>query len=211
MTIIELSNINKTYKQKQLFHDFSLKIEQGEFICITGESGSGKSTLLNIIGLLEQPDQGVVNICGIKDVKMNSKISKQLLREKIGFLFQNYALVDDQSISYNLDIACKNLKYTKKEKIEIQKKTLDKLRLESDLNTKIYQLSGGEQQRVALARILIKNCDIILADEPTASLDVINRDMVLDCLKELNQLSKTIIIVSHDPYIIEQAERVLYL
>lgn len=211
MSICELHNISKSFKTKKIFDNFSLSIKKNEQVCITGESGSGKSTLLNIIGLLDSPDNGTVNICGVQNVQANSKKSQILLRNKIGFLFQNFGLIDDKTIGYNLDIACKNSKIPKKKWKEKQIEVLNDLKLKLPLNENIYNLSGGEQQRIAMARILLKDCDIILADEPTGSLDVLNRDIVLNILDKLNDKGKTILIVTHDPYIVSKSHRVINL
>nr|WP_130808300.1 putative bacteriocin export ABC transporter [Senegalia massiliensis] len=204
----ELHNIYKSFDGKVVFENFSLNINQGDFLCITGNSGSGKSTLINIMGLLEQPDSGTVNVCGNKDVKPNSPTSQKLLRHQIGFLFQNFALIDDKSVNYNLDVACVNKKrWDKNKKIQL----LEKLQLDVSLNKKVYHLSGGEQQRLALARLLIKDCDLIFADEPTGSLDYDNRDIVLKFLHQLNNEGKTIVIVSHDQYIKKHCQKVINL
>lgn len=211
MIMVELNQISKSYKNKKILDNFSLRIHEGEYVCLSGESGSGKSTLLNIIGLLEQADEGTVDLCEQLDVKVNSKQARQLLSKKISFLFQNYALVENQTIGYNLEIACGQLKLSKREKVQMKRDALEKLKLDFDLKTKIYQLSGGEQQRIALARVLLKDSELILADEPTAALDIKNRDLVLECLKDLNRKGKTIVMVSHDPYVINQADRVIYL
>lgn len=211
MNICELHNISKSFKTKKIFDNFSLSIKKNEQVCITGESGSGKSTLLNIIGLLDSPDNGTVNICGVQNVKANSKKSQILLRNKIGFLFQNFGLIDDKTIGYNLDISCKNSKIPQKKWKEKQIEVLNDLKLKLPLNENIYNLSGGEQQRIAMARILLKDCDIILADEPTGSLDVLNRDIVLNILDKLNDKGKTILIVTHDPYIVSKSHRVINL
>ncbi len=211
MIMVELNQISKSYKNKKILDNFSLRIHEGEYVCLSGESGSGKSTLLNIIGLLEQADEGTVDLCEQLDVKVNSKQARQLLSKKISFLFQNYALVENQTIGYNLEIACGQLKFSKREKVQMKRDALEKLKLDFDLKTKIYQLSGGEQQRIALARVLLKDSELILADEPTAALDIKNRDLVLECLKDLNRKGKTIVMVSHDPYVINQADRVIYL
>lgn len=211
MNICELHNINKCFGEKIIFDKYNLDIKQGEQICITGKSGSGKSTLLNIMGLLEKPDNGTINICGKTDVKVNSRQAQNLLRRKIGFLFQNFALINDKSVSYNLDIACINSKMPKSKWNNKKIKILRDLQLDVSLKEKVYNLSGGEQQRIALARILLKNCDFILADEPTGSLDISNRDITLDILSELNRKGKTIVLVSHDPYIVNNSSRVVYL
>nr|WP_221437350.1 putative bacteriocin export ABC transporter [Gracilibacillus halotolerans] len=203
-----MNNISKSFGDKVVIDRFSLKIDQGDFICIAGVSGSGKSTLLNIIGLLDAPDSGVIHVFGKQKVKPNTRVSRKLLKHKIGFLFQNFALVDDKSVNYNLDIASVDKKRLNKDnKIQL----LKQLQLDIPLTKKVYQLSGGEQQRLALARLIMKDCELILADEPTASLDSKNRDIVLEFLFQLNKEGKTIVIVSHDPYIKEQCKRVISL
>lgn len=211
MNICELHGISKSFGKKTIFNDFSLKIEQGDQICITGKSGSGKSTLLNIMGLLEKADSGTINMCGVKDVKANSRQAQNLLRTKIGFLFQNFALIDDKSVDYNLDIACINSKVPKSKWHNKKLELLKELQLDISLKDKVYNLSGGEQQRLALARILLKNCEVIFADEPTGSLDIYNRDITLDILSKLNRDGKTIIMVSHDPYIVNKSRKVVEL
>ncbi len=190
MIMVELNQISKSYKNKKIFDNFSLRIHEGEYVCLSGET---------------------VDLCEQLDVKVNSKQARQLLSKKISFLFQNYALVENQTIGYNLEIACGQLKLSKREKVQMKRDALERLKLDFDLKTKIYQLSGGEQQRIALARVLLKDSELILADEPTAALDIKNRDLVLECLKDLNRKGKTIVMVSHDPYVINQADRVIYL
>jgi len=167
--------------------------------------------LLYMMGLLETPDSGVINLFQYKDIKPNSKIAKTILRNKIGFLFQNFALIDDKTVDYNLDIAHINSKLSKSKWHQRKQDVLEELHLDVSLNEKIYKLSGGEQQRVALARILLKDCDLILADEPTGSLDVQNRDAMIDILRKLNKEGKTIVIVSHDPYIANACNRIINL
>lgn len=208
MAYCELLNVNKSFENKHILKDFSLEVNQGELICISGQSGAGKSTLIHIIGLLEKTDTGVINVCGQKNLKPNSRQAKRLLRHNIGFLFQNFALIDDKSVGYNLNIGfVKKGRLDKKKKLEL----LKDLELDVTLDDKVFQLSGGEQQRLAIARLLVKDCDLILADEPTGSLDAANRAKVLDILMRLNQAGKTIIIVSHDPYVMNRCNRVIHL
>jgi len=166
-------------------------------MAITGQSGTGKSTLLNIVGLLEEPDSGDVIIQGIENAWKSEKKQIELFRYTIGYLFQNYALIDNETVSKNLDVALEYVKLPNKD--DKKKEVLEKVGLLDKLNSKIYQLSGGEQQRIALARLMLKKNDIILADEPTGSLDEVNRDQVLSILKSLNNEGKTILIVTHDP------------
>lgn len=203
--IIELKNINKNYGNKYLFKNLNFSIKKGEMIAITGASGSGKSTLLNIIGLIDKPNSGEVSICGNKNPYDKEKIKLNLFRNNIGYLFQNYALVDNYTVSKNLDIA---LEYVKgKDKKKLKEEALDKVGLLDKLNNKVFELSGGEQQRVALARLILKKNDIILADEPTGSLDEDNKAIILRLLKELNNEGKTVVVVTHDKVVANMCDR----
>lgn len=207
MTAITLSNINKSFGEKVLFRNYSLHIEAGEFIAIKGESGAGKTTLLNIMGLLEPPDSGSVTLCGAKNPSFSSRAAVYLRRHKLSYLFQNYGLVDTDTVEANMRIAtrfCKTKGNAEKRQIA---DALAQVGLAGYERRKVYTLSGGEQQRVALAKIISKSPDIILADEPTGSLDERNRSYVMDILKELNRQGKTIVVVTHDPYVNDCATR----
>lgn len=207
--VIELKNINKKYGNKELFKDLNFSIKKGEMIAITGKSGSGKSTLLNILGLIDKPDSGDIIICNNKNPYYNEKEKIKLFRYNIGYLFQNYALIDNYTVSKNLDIALEYVKSNNKK--ELKEEALKKVGLLDKLNNKIFELSGGEQQRIALARLMIKKNDIILADEPTGSLDDLNRDIILNLLKKLNNEGKTIIIVTHDNIVADMCTRKINL
>lgn len=209
--IFELVDIQKKYKSRIVLDDFNLTVYPGEMIAITGNSGSGKTTVLNIIGLLESPNSGEVKLFGKQRTKVNSRSSNLLRRNCISYLFQNYALIDEESVSYNLDIPLMYIKKGRKEKKEMKESALVQVGLSLSSKQRIYGLSGGEQQRLALARILLKPSDVILADEPTGSLDEDNRNHVLEVLQELNRIGKTIIIVTHDPYISGACDRIISL
>ncbi|WP_210367077.1 ABC transporter ATP-binding protein [Bacillus sp. REN3] len=206
---IQLRNVSKKFENKPILQDFNLNVEKGDMIAITGQSGTGKSTLLNIIGLLDKPDSGEVIIQGTVNAFSKEKKTTMLLRNTIGYLFQNYALIEQETVSRNLDIA---LAYTKSaDKRKLKRLALERVGLLDKMNNKVYQLSGGEQQRVALARLMLKKNDIILADEPTGSLDELNRNHILEILRGLNEEQKTIIIVTHDPEVARQCKRVINL
>ena len=206
MICVKLDNICKKYGDKVIFDNYSLEIFDGEFICISGVSGKGKTTLLNMIGLWEQPNSGNIIIKGIKNPKLGKRSALILLRNEIAYVFQNYGLVEDRSVYYNLQISAEYSKHkNKKEYVSaLHNVGLD----ESILNKKVYMLSGGEQQRVALARLYLKNCSIIIADEPTGSVDTANRDIIMNIFKQLNNNGKTIIIVTHDLEVAKCASRI---
>ncbi|HEX6594204.1 MAG TPA: ABC transporter ATP-binding protein [Bacillota bacterium] len=210
-TICELKNIDKRYRVKEVLHHFSLSIPKGELIAITGRSGSGKTTLLNIIGLLEKPDSGSIRLFGKENPFKNRRIVNELLRTKIAYLFQNFALIDNESIRKNLTVPLIYSKQSKREKEATKESALRQVGLDLSLDQKIYELSGGEQQRVAIARLLLKPSELILADEPTGSVDADHRDDILALLKELHQRGKTILIVTHDPYVANICQRVICL
>lgn len=202
--MIEIKKLSKSFGNKTLFNDFDLIIETGEYVIFSGASGCGKTTLLNMIGSLENPDSGTIEVDGINiSLKKNQQ---NYFGNKIGFLFQNFALIEDKTVFENL----KMVKKKNRSGVEIEE-ALKRVKLEDKINNKVYTLSGGEQQRVALARLMIKKCDLILADEPTGSLDKENADAVMSILEELNKDGKTVIVVTHDENIKKRSERVIEL
>ena len=184
--MIELQNIKKSFGDRILFENLSLTIENGEFLILKGESGCGKTTLLNILGGLEDVDSGKILIDG-RDISVNAN-QMWLYGEKIGFLFQNFALVEHKTVRQNLEMIKKKYRSDKSPEIALSDK----------MGSKVFTLSGGEQQRVALARLMVKKCDIILADEPTGSLDRKNAANVIELLQKLNHDGKTVVMVTHD-------------
>jgi len=181
---------------------FDLQVKNGEFVALTGGSGAGKSTVLNMIGLLTSPDAGEIRILGRKAPRPRTRAANLIRRHHLGYLFQNFALIDSESVAYNLEIALtySNDKKSKKQRIA---DALARVGLPGAETRKIFSLSGGEQQRVAVARLLLKPCDIVLADEPTGSLDSKNRDIVLALLRELNDSGKTVIVATHDDAVVD--------
>ncbi len=202
--MIEGKNITKRFGGQVLFDGFNFVIEDGEFVCFSGVSGAGKTTLLNIIGLLEPLDGGELLINGIEYKTNRQRL--QYFRTEVGFLFQNFALIENKTVEQNLEIVSKQ----NRTEFSIME-ALEKVGLHEKLHSKVYTLSGGEQQRIALARLFLKKCNIILADEPTGSLDKRNAEMVMDILYDLNQRGKTVILVTHDEQIRQMARRVIKL
>lgn len=211
MEIINIKNLNKAYGKHPLFQNFNLTIQSGEFVLLKGKSGCGKSTLLNMIGLLEKMDQGEYTLFDQKNIQPNTKESKLLLRNKISFIFQNFALIDDDTVENNLLIALKYTSLSKQEKQTKIEEVLKQVQLEGMNKQKIYTLSGGQQQRVALARCLLKPSELVLADEPTAALDQENKQIVLDLLCTLQKLGKTVIVASHDDIFDSYCSRIISL
>ncbi|WP_083521011.1 ABC transporter ATP-binding protein [Alicyclobacillus kakegawensis] len=210
-TICELVRVHKRYGRRIVLDDYSLTVADGEMVAITGKSGAGKTTVLNLMGLLEKPDKGVVRVFGRPSPQIGSRQASRLLRTRIGYLFQNYALVDEETVDANLEVALMYAKKSKRERQRQKETALAEVGLEIPLHSKVYELSGGEQQRVAVARILLKPCDLILADEPTGSLDACNRDAILEILKNLNRAGKTIVIATHDPHVVAACTRTVQL
>lgn len=207
--MIEMINLCKAFDEKVIFKNFNLEVKSGEFVGIVGKSGKGKTTLLNIIGTLEEADSGTVKIMG-KDISKR-KLKKLLLKEYLGFIFQNYALIDNASVNENLEIALKHKKMNKKQKEEAITLALKEVGLDNYAKEKIHTLSGGEQQRIAIARLLLKDSPLILADEPTGSLDIENRDIIVSLFQKLHKQGKTIIMVTHDKDLIKFFSRTIEL
>lgn len=155
--IVVIKNLYKNYESHNLFQNFNLEIKEGEFIILSGVSGSGKTTLLNMIGGLESFDNGEILVDGIDISKRKNKIS--YFSKKVGFVFQNFALIEEKTVRQNLEI----VQMKNRTKISIEK-ALELVGVREKIDSLVYTLSGGEQQRVALARLLVKKCAIILAD-----------------------------------------------
>ncbi len=203
--MLELIHVSKSFDSKKLFCDLTFTASEGEFIIFTGESGCGKTTLLNMIGSIEKPDSGQI-IYNNYDIFFKSNQLKYL-REEVGFLFQNYALLDDRTVRQNLNL----IKSHSRTDISFED-AMNFVNLPPEvLERRVYTLSGGEQQRVSVARLLVKKCSIILADEPTGSLDRGNAEQVFSLLEKLNGQGKTIIMVTHDPYFLSRGKTCIEL
>ncbi|MCI9128242.1 ABC transporter ATP-binding protein [Lachnospiraceae bacterium 29-91] len=205
--MIQLLNVNKKFEQKNILSNVSLSVSKNEFVCITGESGVGKTTLLNMIGLLEKPDSGEIMINGKNHFTKNDIL--KLRRDFFGYVFQDYLLLPDKTVEENINISkYENKKMDKQDYAEVMKKVgLDR----SYLNKKVYYLSGGEQQKVAIARMMLKRYELVLADEPTGNLDYKNKMDVIEIFKDLKKIGKTIICVTHDKEVAASADIVINL
>lgn len=189
--MVEIKNLKKSFGDRVLFNDLNMKIDDGEFVVFSGMSGCGKTTLLNMIGSLEAIDEGQIIVDGI-DISLR-KNQQKYLSQKVGFLFQNFALIEDKTVLDNLEI----IKKSNRSDVTIDE-ALESVGLLDAKNKKVYTLSGGEQQRIALARLMIKKCDLILCDEPTGSLDRENGEKIMSIIWDMNKKGKTVILVTHD-------------
>ncbi len=213
--MIELVNCYKSYDGEKTYvlNNLDLKIEQGMFVAITGKSGSGKTTLLNILGTLDKPDKGSYVIDNVNIMKLGNKELSDFRNNNIGFVFQEYLLISYLSVKENILLPV--LHKEKKQKYDFEKKAdeiIQTLNIEKISNKKVTKLSGGEKQRVSLARALINNPLFILADEPTGNLDDKTAKMVLDYLLKINKKYKvTIVLVTHNSDLLSYANVVFDL
>ena len=213
--MIRLENITKIYNEKvddtKALDDVSLKIEDGEFISVMGASGSGKSTLLKIIGCMDTPTAGKYFLDDTEVTAASRSQVHKLRKEKIGYVFQHFALMDYYTAYENIELPLLAANVKRKERKRIILKQMEHLGILSERNKLPGKMSGGQQQRVAIARALVTNVDIILADEPTGALDQKTGQEVLALLKEINSTGKTVIIVTHDEKIAADCNRVIMI
>ena len=210
--MIELQHIWKQFGSRIIFSDLNLNFQSGMVYALIGDSGCGKTTLLNMLAKLENFDKGEIIY---KGKSLTSLKNDEFYRNELGYLFQNFGLLESQTIRENLELGMigkKKKKNKKQEKERLLLQALQAVRLDYlSLNQKIYELSGGEAQRVALAKIILKDPPLILADEPTASLDPKNSKEIMEILLELRNANRTIIIATHNPSIWKMADQVIHL
>ena len=201
---IILTGIRKSFNRPVLT-DINMRINNDSYVAIEGKSGSGKSTLMNIIGLIEDFDEGEYNFDGT--IIQKGKDYSDIRLENIGFIFQSYNLIPTLTCRENILVPTM---YGKKERVDIEKLAKD-LDISSLLDTSVNVLSGGEKQRVAIARALIMNPSLIIADEPTGNLDKTNREIVFELLKKEHAKGRGIVMITHDPSTAMQAKKVYRL
>ena len=214
--VLEVKQVNKEYGLKgfktSVLKDINLNVEKGDFISIMGPSGAGKTTLLNLMSTLDKPTTGQIILDGHDLSKVSSKKLAMIRRDQIGFIFQDYSLLDNMTILDNIALP---LALGRKKTNEIIQKATEMAQLfglEKHLNKYPYELSGGQKQRTAAARALITNPSVIFADEPTGALDSRSSTDLLECLKRINeQMEATIIMVTHDPFSASYSKRVYML
>ena len=204
--VVRLENVVKTYSMGEnevhALRGVSFSIAQGEFLSIMGPSGSGKSTCMNMIGCLDRPTSGVVEINGKLTARMTEKELAGLRSHTVGFIFQQYHLISSLNVLENVMLPLKYQRVEKSERIERAKESLAAVGLSERMKHRPHELSGGQKQRVAIARAMITKPKILLADEPTGALDSETGNQVMELFRQINQKNgTTIIIVTHDPKI----------
>ena len=211
--MIDLKDIYKIYvdgdSEIHALDGVSLHINEGEFVAIVGQSGSGKSTCMNIIGCLDVPTSGTYCLCGIDASTLTEDEQAQFRNQTLGFIFQQYNLIPKLNILENVELPLIYRGYSAKKRHELAVAALERVGLGDRLKKFPSQLSGGQQQRVSIARALAGNPSVILADEPTGALDSKTGNDVLALLKELNGEGNTIVLITHDNSIAEQAKRIV--
>ncbi|MCE7039904.1 ABC transporter ATP-binding protein [Dyadobacter sp. CY312] len=213
--MIKLQNVEKVYRTSSIetlaLNNINLDVKKGEFVSIMGPSGCGKSTLLNIMGLLDEPSKGSIEVGGIKVTNYRDKELARLRNEKLGFIFQSFHLINDLSVIDNVEIPLLYRDSTLKERRELARQALEQVGLSNRMKHFPKQLSGGQKQRVAIARAIVGKPDIILADEPTGNLDSAMGNEILTILQNLNEEGATIVMVTHDDAMAKRTHRLIRL
>ena len=217
MTLLDVQHVKKVYKtrfqgnQVEALKDIHFTVDEGDYVAIMGESGSGKSTLLNILAMLDKPTEGKVYLNGTDTATIKNSQASSFRREKLGFVFQDFNLLDTLSVKDNILLP---LVLSRRPITEMMKKlvvTCNDLGINSLQEKYPYEISGGQKQRVAVARAIITDPEILLADEPTGNLDEANEVMVIEIFKQLHKEGATIIVVTHDPEVGDEAMRKITL
>ena len=213
--MLKLEHVSKVYRaadvQTAAVDDLSLQVPQGEFLAIMGPSGCGKSTLLNILGLIDSPTTGQYWFMGEDIAKCSEEELTLRRRAGVGFVFQNFNLIDDLSVAENVEVALLYRRVPGAERRRRVATALDRVGLAHRAKHMPKQLSGGQQQRVAVARALVSDPKVILADEPTGNLDSANGDAVMDMLTAVSKSGTTIIMVTHSELHASRANRVVHM
>lgn len=207
--MIKIEHLAKSFGERTVFQDINLQFAAGKVYALIGNSGCGKTTLLNILAKLEPYDKGSISYRGqeLKQIK-----SHHFFKNELGYLFQNFGLLENETVAANLELGLIGQKLTKQEKKQREEEVLEKVGLNYlTLDQKIYELSGGEAQRVALAKVILKDPPLILADELTAALDPETSQEIMNLLLSLKKPDRLIILATHNPVIWEKADEVIRL
>ena len=207
--MINIEHLTKSFGERIVFQDINLQFEAGKVYALIGNSGCGKTTLLNILAKLEPYDKGSISYRGqeLKQIK-----SHHFFKNELGYLFQNFGLLENETVAANLELGLIGQKWTKQAKKQREEEVLEKVGLNYlTLDQKIYELSGGEAQRVALAKVILKDPPLILADELTAALDPETSQEIMNLLLSLKKPDRLMILATHNPAIWEKADEVIRL
>ena len=213
MNVINIKNISKTYvmgtEAVHALHDVSIQIDRGVYVAIMGPSGSGKSTLMNILGCLDTPSTGLYEFNGVNVSEMNDNELAKIRNKEIGFVFQTFNLIPRSDALHNVELPLIYGGINAHERKRLAAESLQHVNLGDRMHHRPNELSGGQRQRVAIARALVTKPSIILADEPTGNLDTKTGDEIMALLEELHHNGNTIILVTHEEYIAEHANRII--
>ncbi|MFD0250207.1 ABC transporter ATP-binding protein [Streptomyces sp. NPDC127113] len=206
--MIEIVKLAKTFGSRTLWSDVTVDIDRGRMLALVGPSGSGKSTLLNCLGLLDRPTAGAILHDGADITRFGRQEARRFRRDVLGYLFQNYALIDNATVADNLEVARARRRSRRSHTGVGVAGALDRVGLAGREREKVHRLSGGEQQRVALARLIVKEPSLVLADEPTGALDHANADVVIDVLREMSDAGCAVVIATHDDRVRDRCDSV---
>ncbi len=213
--MIRTANLRKLYTTDEVettaLNNVNIEIKQGEFVSIMGPSGCGKSTLLNILGLLDNPSEGELHFLDHEVSKYSERQRAQLRKENIGFVFQSFNLIDELTVTENVELPLLYLGVNAADRKKKVNEALERMEIMHRANHFPQQLSGGQQQRVAVSRAIVGNPKLILADEPTGNLDSARGDEVMSILTGLNEAGTTIVMVTHSPTYAEYGNRIIHL
>ena len=219
--ILEVKNLVRSYNTAtfrnsknnvNVLKGISFQVAEGEFVGIMGKSGCGKTTLLKTLGMIDKPMDGTIKFMGEDTSELYGDKLADIRNSKIGFIFQDFYLMDSLSVEENIMLPMIISKQNINKMIAEAKKYAEQFQIEHLLKKNPYELSGGEKQRVAICRALINNPDLILADEPTGNLDSASSEVVIHTLEEINKkMGKTILLVTHDPIIASSCDRIIFL
>jgi putative ABC transport system ATP-binding protein len=208
---LDVEDVTVTINQRTVLQSVSLQARATELLVLAGVSGSGKSTLLNVLGLLQRPDSGAVRVDGADAARWGDSARREFWRRHVAFVFQDYGLIEEENIAFNVSIGkrpFRGLGTSDKERLD---QVLTHVHLGGRNTEIVARLSGGEKQRVGLARAMFRRADLLLADEPTASLDRDNRELVTRYLREEAERGATVIVATHDEELISSSDRVVRL
>ncbi len=213
--MIKIENLEKIYKTEEIettaLNDINLEVNAGEFISIMGPSGCGKSTLLNVMGLLDKPENGSYQFAGTELLKLNDRERSNFRKLNMGFVFQNFNLIDELTVFENIELPLIYNKVTSTDRKRLVNEMIERMNIVNRSGHFPQQLSGGQQQRVAVARALVTKPKLVLADEPTGNLDSLHGNEVMELLCELNEAGTTIVMVTHSSNDASFSNRVINL